>query len=351
MRGMVPERGDRQVAIPLTFDTKVKRDSLSLRKMGLGLLMVIGGLIGAILILIFAEPRLKIWSLFFLWGVTLFVRFIFLHELTFKKRQQELVDRDYTFSTQIFWSIVSINDYFPYICKLSDGRLIIFVMFDKDIIVGRDDGAEYDHYEAIADAYSLMLSRGISAIHIDYADFVGKDDRMASLFNNIKETENPELKQEMIRMYDYVQSYMYRSYADYDVYAFFYNGNEETFWEDLQGVLDCFNQANYVRNRVLTREDISDLCISLMNLEDFSVSRASERIFVNNQASNSYFKVIWTEKNGVRTQVNRTREEIENEQRVKFAEDVMQDNRRRKKKKWFGKKSNEVSNNDDLFAD
>lgn len=348
MQGMVPEKGDTGVSIPITFDLKVNRDNLSIFKMVLGLLITIGGFVAMVLVFIIAEDKYKpLLPLILGFGTFYFVRLFFLKERFYTKKRADLIEHDYTYSTHAFWGIYSINEYFPYICKMANGRYAIFVAFDKDIIIGRDNNADYDHYEAISNAYSVMLSKDISAVHIDYADVVGKDSRMDSLFAGLTNTENKDLMRETIRLYDYVQSYMYRAYADYDVYAFYYSGREETFWEDLQPVLDAFLQANYVRSRVLSREDIGDLCVTLMNLTDFSTARASERVFLGSVRGGSFLKVIWTEKDGERTEVNRTRDEIAAERRVRAAENVVRENQRRLRRRK--KRGTSVDLSRDLF--
>lgn len=354
MQELIPEKGDTSVAIPMTFDSKVKRDNLTIFKLILGFLITFAGFVAMILIFIFADANYKpLIPLLVGFGSFYFARIFFLHELYYKKKQKDLVQHNYTYNTRAFWGIYSINEYYPFICKRIDNTLIIFVAFDKDVIIGKDNNADYDHYQAIANAYSIMISKGISCVHIDYADTVGKDDRMDSLFENLTETENKDIKNETVRLYDYVQSYMYRSYADYDVYAFFYGGREEAFWDDLQPVLDAFNEANYVRNRILSREEIGDLCISIMNLNDFSTARATEQAFLTNVRGGNNIKVIWTEKDGERKQVNRRREEIEAERRVKAAENVMKENKRRRAKKKKKNKKNEINmeQNLDIFDD
>lgn len=352
MRDLIPERGDVSVAIPMTLDVRSKRDNLSLVKIVLGGLMIFAGFVLMIIGFIFFDDSVKpLVPLALGFGTFIGVRFIFLKEWFYKKKQKDLIENDYTYSSRAYWGIYSINEYYPFICKRIDNMLIIFVAFDKDVIIGRDNDADYDHYEAIANAYALMVSKGISCIHIDYADTVGKDDRMNTLFDNLADTENRDIRNETIRLYDYVQSYMYRSYADYDIYAFMYGGREEAFWDDLQPVLDAFGQANYVRNRILSREEIGDLCISLMNLNDFSTTKATERAFLSNVRASNTIKVIWTEKDGERTVVNRTRDEIAAERRVTAAENVVKENRRRKNKKKRGKKQDAINMDEALVFD
>ena len=352
MQEMIPERGDTEVAIPVTFDIQGHRDNLSIRKMVLGLFFIFLALVAMILLFIFAADEFKPQlPLIIFFGTFYFVRIFFLKEWKYKKKQRDLREREYKFNTKVFWGIYSINEYYPFICSMASGYKAIFVAFDKDVIIGRDEDADYDHYEAIANAYATMFKKNMWCVHIDYADTVGKDDRMDALFKNLTETENKDLRNETIRLYDYVQTYMYRSYADYDVYAFFYDGRDEAFWDDLQPVINALSEANYVRNRILSREEIGELCMSLMNLNEFSTTRATEQVFLSNVRGGNSIKVIWTEKDGERKIVNRRREEIEDERRVKAAEAEMKMNKlRRNKKKKKSKKGQEDNNGIDMNA-
>ena len=352
---MIPERGDTEVAIPVTFDIQGHRDNLSIRKMVLGLFFVFLALIAMILLFIFATDELKPQlPLVVFFGTFYFVRIFFLKEWKYKKKQRELREREYKFNTRVFWGIYSINEYYPFICNMSSGYKAIFVAFDKDVIIGRDASADYDHYEAIANAYAVMFKKNMWCVHIDYADTVGKDDRLDSLFKNLTETENKDLRNETVRLYDYVQTYMYRSYADYDVYAFFYDGRDEAFWDDLQPVINALSEANYVRNRILSREEIGELCMSLMNLNEFSTTRATESVFLANTRGGNNIKVIWTEKDGERKIINRRREEIEDERRVKAAEAEMRMNKFKRNKKKKKKKNDsgiDMDANLNIFGD
>ena len=91
--------------------------------------------------------------------------------------------------------------------------------------------------------------------------------------------------------------------------------------------------------------------MSLMNLNEFSTTRATEQVFLSNVRGGNSIKVIWTEKDGERKIVNRRREEIEDERRVKAAEAEMKMNKlRRNKKKKKSKKGQEDNNGIDMNA-
>ena len=312
---MTPEKGDSFISIPVTFD-KMSKGRILTRAKFLWSALIFG-------------CQFFIWVLFLLAGSTfwkiafpfigitcwsLITRFILLRETYFKQKREELKKQEYMFGTSVLWNVNSIDEAYPYFVRFGSGLLGLFVQFDKDVIVGRPEDDEYYHYEAIADAYQEMCKRGINCMHIDYMDICGKDDRMVELFHLAANTENPDLKAALTRFYDNIEGVMNRAYASYDVYCFYSNQREELFWEDVQGVIGVLNQANYVRSRILNKDEIGKLAKSLFNMDDFSVAQACDVIYKDQ--STNFLKVIWTERDGKRTIVNKTTEEIAEAKRV-----------------------------------
>lgn len=242
-----------------------------------------------------------------------------MREPYFKKKRNELIEKNYKFPYSTFWNIYEITESYPHICRYANGLKAIFVVFDKDVIVGREENNDYNHYEAIADAYLQMHKRGIDCMHIDYMDTVGKDDRVLSLFEMANGSENEDLKEILLRVFDNVEDIMQHSYASYDVYCFYYNGKDELFMDELEVVLDAFLEANYIRCRILNKEEIGELVKSIFNIEKFSVNYASEKLFSDLGGTN-YLKPIWIERGGERKILNKTREELEAEREVREAE-------------------------------
>lgn len=320
---MIPERGSDILEIPVTFDVVGDRITISNAKLLLSALIFVASVVlSIVLVFTLSGGNRFLIPLIILCGSYLFLKYGLIKEQVFRKQREKLIANDYKFTPSLYWGIYSINDYFPYICKMSNGCYAIFVAMDKDVIVGKDADYDYDHHEAISNAYQKMSKFSkMYCMHIDYMDIIGKDSRMDSLFEGLLNTENSDLKHMVTRIYDHVQVYMNNAYANYDVYVFYYKGREESFWEDLSGVLEKFSEANYIRDRVLNREEIGALCKTLMNLNDFSVTRASEQMFMQSSARTSqFFKIIWVEKNGEKKVVNRTKEERDAERRVASAE-------------------------------
>ena len=318
---MKPEKNDNYIQIPVTFDSSSKPGGLTNDKFILAIL-VMGVWLALSIFIMFSE-----WTLFQKIGFDLisfiislsFSRYIILRERYFMKRRNELQEKDYKITYSNFWNIYEVTNSYPYICRYANGLKAIFVMFEKDVIVGRDLDNDYYHYEAIAEAYLQMSKRGIDCMHIDYMDTVGKDDRINVLFDMASKSENPILGDVLTRIFDNVEGIMQSSYASYDVYCFYYAGKDELFMDELDVVINAFLEGNYLRYTVLDKEAIGELVKSVFNIEKFSVNYASEKLF-SDIGSTSYLKPIWVERAGERKILNKTREELEEERKTREAE-------------------------------
>ena len=322
---MIPQKRSPIVQIPLTFDSSSKPQGLTNDKFYLSLLVFGVWIFCAIVFIISAltisEKFLYVIGSFIL--STLIIRFLLMREPYFKKKREDLVEKDFQYPHSVFWNIYEVTNSYPYICRYANGLKSVFVVFDKDVIVGREQDDDYYHYEAIADAYLQMYKRGIDCMHIDYMDTVGKDDRVNSLFDLANNAENKDLKEILTRMFDNVEYIMEHSYASYDVYCFYYKGKDELFMDELDVVLDAFLEANYIRYRILDKNEIGELVKSVFNITDFSVKEASEKLFTD-LGGTHYLTPIWVERetsNGVERKIlNPTMAEIQKQKETKEEE-------------------------------
>lgn len=330
---MIPEKGDTYINIPITFDKQSKGRILTKQK------FLVSALIFGVQFFIcvmcwIAGPVL--WKILFpIIGLTLWsliTRFILLRERYFKAKRAELREKDYLFGSSVFWNIASIDEAYPYFVRFGNGSLGLFVAFDKDVIVGKPEDNDYYHYEAISEAYKEMAKRGIYCMHIDYMDVCGKDDRMIELFKIAANTENPDLKLALTRFYDNIENLMNRAYACYDVYCFYSHQRDDLFWDDVQGVIGLLNQANFIRSRILDREELGILAKALFNIDDFSVMQACDYIY--KEQSTNWLKPIWVERDGKRTILNKTSEELEEVRRVTKAERKLKKVKRNKQEEY-----------------
>lgn len=336
---MRPSKTDIILKIPVTVDSKGVSKLLGVTTfMWVGLLLILW-LFASILFVIAASGFNKILyplvSFIILFYIT---RFVLFRERYFKKKRDELKSKDFKFDFNIFWGIYEVSDMYPHIAYMNNGLKAIFVVFDKDVIVGKPEDREYTHYEAIANAYQQMTKRGIDCVHVDYMDTLGSDSRLDNLFKNVSMVENKDLKKVLTNIYDNISYNMSKMYTSYDVYCFYFGGKENVFWDELNIVLSSFMQANYVGYRILNKDGISDLVKAVVNLDSFSVNKSCESLFMES-LSTEYIRPLWVEVNGQRTVINKPMEEILEAKRVADAEKAV---KKRKSKKRVVQEDTEI---------
>lgn len=330
---IIPDVGDRTVTIPLTFDARYRSKALTKgRLVSVVIIFLIWIILAITSIFVFEFPN-KIRVPIFLFIALFYIsRKLVIRENYYRKKREELLDNNYQYEYALFWQIYSIRKTYPYICYYTNGLKAVFVRFEKDIIVGKDKKDEYNHFESISEAYNLMQKKGVNAIHIDYMDMVGKDTRMEKLFESATNIENKDIQNIITRMYTNIETDMKNAFASYDVYVFLYKGRDEAFLDALEEIIPAFNRANFIRYKILNNLEMADLARTLMNIDTFSVQRASSKLFQGTNESD-FLNVIWVVRDGNRIVLNKTKAEREEEARVINLERETQKQAKKKRKK------------------
>lgn len=319
---MRPIRGSYNIETPLTFDgTGGGRANKSSKLLWVFLVAFVWFFISLTVVILSDSVLFSIFFPLITLVISFYVvRYVVVHERFYRKKREELVEKQYMFDHSVFWNIYEVDKVFPYFCYFDGGYNVgCFVAFDKDVVVGKPDDSDYDHHESLSEAYKQMARRKIDCVHIDYMDTLGKDSRMSYLFSTASNTANRDLKDVLSTIYSNIEGNMERSYSSYDVYCFLYNGTPDMFWTELQPLLNYFKKANYIRYRILNPNGIADLVESLLNIEDFSVSAACDTVYRGLNQS-SLLRPLWVMKDGEKQVINRPIEEMRELERIAKAE-------------------------------
>lgn len=342
---MRPRKGDSSINLPVTFDYSGGRKETNKSKILWVCVLFVIGLIVGIGTMTSDEGFFLfniIFGLLILAGVILIIRFPIMKEHKIRekmcKQQENDLIKDYT----DLWGIFEMDDVYPYYAHLRNGRSAVYIQFEKDVILGKDGNAEYDHYEAIGDAYNLAGSMQIGLCHIDYMDLVGSDDRLTNCFRELSSVENPDIRDLLTDVYTNLQEQMNQNVSTFDVYVATFKTSETIFWYNLQQIISCMLEANYVSFKILDKSDLRDLSKSLFNIHDFSVVEASASAFENKKYS-GIVPISVTKSDGTETKLNKTMEEKKEERKQKERELALkkEEDRRRKKKKKNPKNTTE----------
>jgi len=342
---MRPRKGDSVVNLPVTFDYSGGRKESNKSKILWACVVAVLGLIVGVGTMTSDDGFFLfniIFGLLIMFGVTLIIRFGIMKEHKVRDRMVKLEDDDYKKDFSDLWGIYSMDDTHPYYAHLRNGRTALYIQFEKDVILGKVVDSEYDHYEAIADAYNVAGAMQIGVCHIDYMDNIGSDDRLVECFNDLPSVENPDMRNMLTDVYTNLQKMMETSVSTFDVYVFTFKGSESTFWYNLQQVISCFLEANYVSFKILDQNDLRDLSKSLFNLHDFSVVEASSSTFDKKKYA-GVVPISVVSQDGTETIINKTMEEKKEEKRIKEKESRLkkEEDKRRKKNKKKSKSTSE----------
>lgn len=351
--GMRPELGDTSITLPITFDYSGGRKD---KEKNVKLWSVITGVIGVIVTVgillgdnaFYIKIPLAVAVAF---GFSWIIRYIFLKERVKKEAYKGMIANDYKRDYKVFWGIYKVEDLHPYYCRFRNGRSGLYIRLNKDVILGKYSESEYQHYEAIADAYNLAGAGKVQMVHIDYMDNVGTDERLEESFIALEDVSNPDLKDLLTDIYSYQQSNMNGRVTTFDVYAFMWTGNDITAWNTISRILNCFLEANYRSYQILNERDLRELTKVVFNLNDFSISDASAHAF-ESIGTAVITPISITDAEGNVTILNKTSDEKAAERKAKLEEQEAQRRElERRKKEKRNKKSNKENEDSDIYND
>lgn len=279
---MRPTMGSRTMMLPITFDYSGGRgESRKTRYLWSGILAGIMFLVSLGVLLNkggFFVTNLLI-AIALMYGTVWIIRFLILKEGQLRKDQVSLQKSDMLKGFEDIWGIYAIDSEYPYYCRYRNGKSGILVRLNKDVILGKYSESEFEHYEAIGDAYNIAGASSIQMCHVDYMDNVGTDERLEDSFIRLGEVENPDIKDVLTDIYTFQQSQMMERVSTFDVYVFTWRGSDINAWNVVQQILSCMLQANYVNYHILDQNDMRDLTKTLFNVRDFSVMTAMSSAF------------------------------------------------------------------------
>lgn len=283
---MRPQVGDESISIPLTLDKPQVNGKERWRNrlymaagagaiaffLDLAYLIGSGAGLGAKLIVcIVLIPSVA----------SLIIRHLILEEREFRADLMEQLANDYRMALSNIWGIYRIENTPPYVCYFkTGGRMGIFIHANKGSRVGNDTAqAVFDHYEGYAYAMREAGRRGIMVGHIDYMGSIGKDERIEGLNEDLANTENPSLRNDVLRpTYENLAALQEHATTPGDVYLLATTKGTGSY-EDLHEAAIAFKtalceEANWASASYMPPHEIGALAKKYFALLTFSASDA-----------------------------------------------------------------------------
>lgn len=331
---MQPQQGEYSINIPITFDYRGGRGENKKTKFIVSLILVVVTIIATIGVS--ANDNLETWQrilfgfLTFYVGVAL-LRYIVFNELYFSDMYEGLKRKKFKLRYSDLWNIFDIDTIYPYVCYFKNGTKGIFVRMEKDAITGKPEGAMFDHYEAISDAYNVAHSLNMNICHIDYMDNVGNDPRLNKMLASVGDIHNVDMRDMMIDIYSNLQYEMRRNYCSFDVYLFITRDTVNNFLYNVQQTVNMMLGGNFITYKIMNRAEINTMCKALWNLHGFSVVDACADVLTN-EVIGGIIPISVKYADGTVEKLNKTQAEKRAEKAVKErrARDAYQDKQREK---------------------
>lgn len=216
--------------------------------------------------------------------VVLLVRFFLLKEGRISDATERIIAQDYKLEDKKFWGIFDIEKVKPYVCHYVSGQKGVFVRFNKDVLIG-ENATQESHYTGLSEMYSTADSLGLKLIHVDYMDSVGKDPRIQGFYESIADCENPVLKNMLLSIYGDLELNLQEEYSSFDVYCIYTNSNSFDFKYNVGVTISAGLNANYKSFSYLDSDNIKELTMSLFNLEEFGIVKASKSLMQDDALS------------------------------------------------------------------
>jgi hypothetical protein len=318
---MRPSKTDRVVHIPITFSRR-SEGAVS----GKSLFWIITGATLVFVILVLAiivgnghwYVKYPL-ALLLIYAYLFFLRYFVFREGRISDAYETMIENDYRVSTNMFWNIYDVSKTAPYIVYFANGLKGIFIRFDKDVIVGKEDYMEYKHFEGIADMYNVAHTLKLDMVNIDYMDSVGNDPRMDKMRAVAVNASNPELKAILTSIYANLEHEMSLDYTSFDVYLFTSRGREEDLWYNVRQVIEYGLKANYKSYSLIPPEELRKMAQAIFNIQDFSLNDAMKEVI--NSTLNNRVRPIRLIKADQTVQIlGKTREELMKEQEIRRQE-------------------------------
>lgn len=276
-----PRVGDEEVLLPITFDYKGGRsESVKARRI---LAIVLGVSTFALdLFILFLGKSSFLYKVFIITVISIIIsfviRYLVLREYKYRNLYYEQMDSDYKLDTKDIWGIYDITDEDSgiRIAHFRSGMIGAFIALEKYVVVGMTNEDEFQHFEAISDAFKSAAQNKAIPIHIDYMSHDGKDSRIQKMYEDLAECKNPELKHLMNRVCANLEELVSYETTTFDVYVLLMNSYNPNYRGAILEFTDLLRQANYTGFNYLSDKEMRDITKDLFNLKDFSVVEAEK---------------------------------------------------------------------------
>lgn len=308
---MIPDEYTSKMRIPVSFDVK-KRNTRNYLAI-FSLMFIIFVVMVLITIGWILSDRMIFTKLLIIipWYLVIFIyRFFVFKEGKMSDSYETQKENDFKTPLIDIWDIYEIEDRYPYVAHYNNNNKGVFLKFKKDVIQGKPDNVETEHYDGIATALQKARELDLHVIYLDYMDNVGNDDRLDKLYEIKGRGSNPDLNNIMLQVISNLKEIMNQQYSSFDVVLLYKRTTADDLKYRVSQVIEEFKSANYKAVGPMNDADLKVLAKELYNLQSFSIMEAEKAVLDTNKNKANIIIPIEVKKDGVTTKLNLTSTEI-----------------------------------------
>jgi hypothetical protein len=327
-----------RIFIPLTFD--IKENGLELKNYKKLWLLLSIIFIVVVQVLFFVKLNwVGIIVVTPLWLLisTLMIRFVILQERFYRGNYKRMVNEGFNISPMQSWGIVSISKNKPYICTLDNGFHSVYISLHHGSLVGKNTSFETEHREIIRDVIKELITKGISVSVLNLSADLKTDKRYNNFLSRDFKSDNEDLNLLLKGVNSYLGVVMEDTISQYDILTLTTSYGDTHLRKTVSEVLPMLTESNIVGYSFMNFQDLSVVLEELLGFEDFSLKNSLQGL-----EKSSVLKLLWTEVNGVKTELLKSSEEMDALKKVV-------DSERKAKKKWISKLKGNSDDEIDLF--
>ena len=238
--------------------------------------------------------------------IMLVVRYVVLQEKFFRGNYNDIRSSNFNLEPMKAWGIVDISKSKPYICTFNTGSHGVFLFLHHGSLTGKPQSFRDTHYQVIRDVVGELVSRGIELQVINLNSDLKTDKRFNTFLDRQYDTGNQKLDGVLESVNHFIGNKMEVSLKQFDILCLKTVYGDMRLRLALKEVLPLLTESNIVGYSYMGFNDLSVLLEGLYGFEDFSLKHSLQGL-----EKSSVLKLLWVEKDGVRTEFMKSSKDID----------------------------------------
>lgn len=234
--------------------------------------------------------------LILLWISSILLRYIVFEERLYYKMYEEL-KKGRVIKPDRFWNIASKSKSSHGTALIyNDAKIGVIVRLERDIITGKGEGVEENHYDAVSDFYKYLNSKGIKRVFMNIMEPTGKDERLAELDKLCNATDNYNINRLVELSVTHIKNISNNTLTDVEYYLLYTDDimGQDSLIDNVEEAMSILMSGAYASYEILGTlgdREINEFARQINFVDYFNTDEAALRIFKANGMERSSLRI------------------------------------------------------------